>query len=333
MQVSLFFYLNRGLLNLASSDVHLGYSNPTKYTGYMEATLPSLDIKASTRTLQRRAGRHKRLKRCFDYLYGQLWNAKLARRFGRTIEGQRTTGHAAAPGPHMERVPCPICRGFDSGGHILGGCQHPRMHAMYIKRHNHAVCQIARYLSKGRNGGCFMIMDATSRQDLPDYVADNRLPSWLLPNTPADTLCRMRPDLLIIPELPLHSTRRDGFECPDDKGRYTVHIIEVGYTADTNHAEKQHEKAEQHRQLATELRAVGWNVRYTDMEAISLGFGGTIRKDLRPLLISLGVTSRDAQQCCYDLHDHAVRMLNDIVSLRRQLERGRPSPSGNPEGT
>jgi hypothetical protein len=143
----------------------------------------------------------------------------------------------------------------------------------------------------------------------------------------------MRPDLLLIPDLPLRDTLQAGYGGPDDRTRYTVHIIEVGYTADTNHLEKQHEKAGQHRQLANDLRTAGWNVRYTGTEAISLGFGGTIRKDLRPLLASLGVGIRDAQQCCYDLHDHAVGMLNDIVYLRRQLERGRFSPSDNPAGT
>jgi hypothetical protein len=325
--------LNRGLQKLIPPAVHLGYSNSTKYTSYIEETLPSLDIQASTKTLRKRTGRHQRLKRCFDYLYGQLWNAKLAQRFGRTIDGKRTTGHATSTGQPTAKAPCPICRGDDSGGHILGGCQHPHMHAMYIKRHNHAVCTIARYLSKGRNGGCFMIMDATARQNLPDYVADSRLPDWLLPNTPEGIRSKMRPDLLLIPELALRHTQHPGYQGPADMDRYTVHIVEAGYTADTNHTEKQHEKAEQHRQLASELRAAGWNVRYTGREAISLGFGGTIRKDLRPLLISLGLSNRDSQQCCYDLHDQAIHTLNDIVYLRRQMERRRFSPSDNPAGT
>jgi ribonuclease HI len=324
--------LNRGLHKLASPEVHLGYSNETQYTGYMAATLPLLDIKVSARTLQRRTGRHKRLKRCFDYLYGQLWNAKLAQRFGRTINGRRTTGHADG-GQDPGSAPCPICPRADSGNHILGGCQHPHMHAMYIKRHNTAVCHIARHLSKGRHGGCYMIMDATSQINLPDYVANSRLPQWLLPNTAPDALSKMRPDLLVIPDLPLHLTQMAGYEGPQGKDRYTVHIIEVGYTADTNHEAKRHEKLEQHRQLAAALRDAGWNVKYTDMDAISLGFGGTIRKDLRPLLVSLGVASRDALRCCHELHDHAVSMLNDIVYARRQLERRRFAPSDNPAGT
>ena len=111
----------------------------------------------------------------------------------------------------------------------------------------------------------------------------------------------------------------------------TIHIIEAGYTADTNHAAKQHEKAQQHQALAADLREAGWKVQYTPQSAISLGFAGTIRKDLHPLLTSLGVTSHKARQCCDTLHDHAVATLNHIVLTRRRLERG--LPPGNPGGT
>ncbi len=34
---------------------------------------------------------------------------------------------------------------------------------------------------KGLVGGCFMIMDATSRADLPAGVSDIRMPQWMLP--------------------------------------------------------------------------------------------------------------------------------------------------------
>ena len=69
-----------------------------------------------------------------------------------------------------------LCGAADSGGHILGGCYNPQLSAMYIKRHNIAVQTIARTLSRGKHGGGYMVMDATSRDHLPDYADSTRLP-------------------------------------------------------------------------------------------------------------------------------------------------------------
>ena len=56
---------------------------------------------------------------------------------------------------------CPHCGRPDSTGHILGGCKHERMQAMYIKRHNMAVQLVTRWLRKrSAAGGVYTIMDA-----------------------------------------------------------------------------------------------------------------------------------------------------------------------------
>ncbi len=144
---------------------------------------------------------------------------------------------------------------------------------------------------------------------------------------------KLRPDILLIPSVPLRETRAPGYMGPASRrAEHTVHILEIGYTANTNHTAKQNDKAQQHEYLATALADAGWQVRYTTQEAISLGFGGTIRKDLPPLLIELGASGQAAKTCCNDLHDHAVHMLNSIVTLRRKLERGKPIGE-NPAGT
>ncbi|PNW69605.1 hypothetical protein CHLRE_38g759997v5 [Chlamydomonas reinhardtii] len=132
-------------------------------------------------------------------------------------------------------------------------------------------------------------MDATSKADLPDYAADNRLPPWLLPDQegkPAGRHLHYRPDILLIPSISLAAALNPDFVVLPSE-RDTIHIIEAGYTADTNHAAKQHEKAQQQQALAADLREAGWKVQYTPQSAISLGFAGTIRKDLHPLLTSL----------------------------------------------
>ena len=39
------------------------------------------------------------------------------------------------------------------GGHILGGCKVPAFKAMYIARHNQALCLILESIAKGHHGG------------------------------------------------------------------------------------------------------------------------------------------------------------------------------------
>ncbi len=112
-----------------------------------------------------------------------------------------------------------------------------------------------------------MVMDAASRDDLPDYVDSNRLPRWLFPHTATDTNphLQFRPDILFIPSIKLADAKAPDFTTTPST--HTVHILEVGYAADTNHASKQHEKAQQHQRLADELRTAGWKVVYTPQTA------------------------------------------------------------------
>ena len=166
-----------------------------------------------------------------------------------------------------------------------------------------------------------MVMDASSMESLPDYAAGTRLPKWLLPSVTEKKRPKLRPDLLLIPSIPRTETLSPEYMGPPNRNKHTVHILEVGYTADTNHTQKQHDKAQQHEELAQLLTTEGWQVRYTSQEAISLGFAGTIRKDLRPLLTALGASNEAAKKCCNGLHAHAVDNVNDIVVARRQLER------------
>ena len=321
--------LNRGIGTLAAPELTRGHARETTYTGFVATAVPNLDIKSSTRTLTLPSGRHHKAKCCLDYLYGQLWNNKLATRYKRPLMGRRAQ-HAPSSGAP---APCPLCGGPDSGGHILGGCRHAQLRAMYIKRHNIAVQLLARAISRGTRGGGYMVMDATSKNDLPDYIDSNRLPPWLFPTTAPDQPnphLQFRPDILFIPSIKLAETKHPDFYVTP-ANTHTVHIIEVGYGADTNHTGKQHEKAQQHQRLAEELRSAGWRVEYTPHTAISLGFAGTIRKDLLPLLTDLGVSHHHARKCCDALHDHAVSSLNNIVLARRRLERGQPL--GDPGGS
>jgi hypothetical protein len=210
----------------------------------------------------------------------------------------------------------------DGVGHIMGGCDHGDMKALYIARHNKAVHTIAENIAKGEKGGCYMVMDACAKADTPAYVDSTRLPAWLLPQVPAARLKKMRPDLLLIPTISLRdSVNGDLPRSKSERKQHTVHILEVGYTSDTNHERKKHIKAEQHAQLADLLRAAGWTVCYTTNEAITLGHGGSIRKDLPTLLRSLGLSAKRADRTCAKLHSHAVTSALGIVCCRRGLEK------------
>ena len=163
-------------------------------------------------------------------------------------------------------------------------------------------------VAKGSHGGCYAVMDACAEADKPAWVASTRLPQWLLSGTPRDAIESMRPDLLLIPSIPLNRGLSAGYKGPARHTRknHPVYILEVGYTSDTNHEAKKHAKAQQHEALANLIRAAGWKVVYTPLEAISLGFGGTVRKDLAPLLRSLGVSGTRARDTCTKLHEQAV---------------------------
>ena len=142
---------------------------------------------------------------------------------------------------------------------------------------------IADTIHKGRYGGCYTVLDACAKDASPEYSSGTRLPKWLLPNIPDIKRNKMRPDLLLIPTIPLTKTEQaTPYNGPSDRSKHTVFVLEIGYTGDLRHDEKNEHKAKQHAKLASRLKASGWKMRYTPKEAITLGFGGTIRNDLTP---------------------------------------------------
>ena len=305
-----------------------GYANDTLYTKGWAATVPLLCPKSShvihtNGSIPWAESRTGMLVR-----HGTVWNAKLARMCKRPLIFQ------GPPNRPMSNGLCPACGAPDSTSHIMGGCTHNRMKAAYIHRHNTAVQAIAKTISKGKNGGCYMVMDAGAEANLPDYAASIRPPKWLLPEHPesANELARMRPDILLVPSLASGKTPRRHSDLPPSfwthKDTPTAYILEIGYTHDTKHEEKAHRKAEQHSRLAERLREAGWKVVYSKLEAITLGFGGTIRGDLASLLQTLGASNLSATKCCDKLSKHAVHTAHATVQLRRELERTTELPPG-----
>jgi hypothetical protein len=246
--------------------------------------------------------------------WGLVWNAGKAARCAKPRPGQ--------PTPSGQ---CPLCHAPDSGSHIYGGCKHPSMQAHYISRHNGAVQRLTKLIHTGSaTQNCYTIMDATAADALPTGVSDNRIPAWILPAVPEATRLKMRPDIMIIEGL-----RNEDVEAFQQMGsyqatamrQYTVHVIEVGYAANTRYLEKLQEKKEQHTRLCEALAAEGWRVQNTDNHQIILGTGGNIHGPTEALLNSLGVADDDKRKSALrKLSALAVNKGQHIITCRRQLE-------------
>jgi ribonuclease HI len=114
--------------------------------------------------------------------FGVLYNAKIAARMH--------LPYAPCPTPATARGLCPLCGAEDSIGHILGGCSHPNMHALYIQRHDQACRLVVKAMRAGKQGGMYILTDAGTAATLtPLGVTDKRIPIWLLPAAPS------RPDI------------------------------------------------------------------------------------------------------------------------------------------
>ena len=245
--------------------------------------------------------------------WGHLWSMKLAHRYRTSYMHNK---HIAT------NDNCPLCGLSDGGGHMLGGCQHKICHSQYIKRHDEAVKIIQKAISSGALGGSFCIMDAGKKENLPPDVSSKRLPGWLsAPSLGTEAFEKCRPDILLIPGLSQQEVARQSHE-ELAAGRYTIHIIEVGYCSDTKHAEKAREKDAQHKTLVDALLAAGHRVMN---HVVTLGHCGTTLVNTQNLLRQLEITHEKSQQTLAALTRHAVHSAHNIILTRRSLERQKPT--------
>lgn len=126
---------------------------------------------------------------------------------------------------------CLLCGQPEGSHHLFSSCQHPHIKQHIISRHNQAVLTIFKAVGQGKLGGCYSVVDATRQDNLPDGVASNRLPTWLLPDMDADLLRKKRPDTLIIKGLPATEARlmaTTGVKMRKRRLKCEVFIVEVG---------------------------------------------------------------------------------------------------------
>jgi ribonuclease HI len=315
--------LNAWLKTSVASTTAAGYSKVGVYATLWANQLDGLCAKSSHRMWTCSKVPFADALQIFKSRWGHLYNAKLAARYGK---------HPTHQAFNASEAPCPLCGCPDSGSHILGGCKREDMHRLYIKRHNTAVQIIAEYIQNGSLGGCAMYMDACAAKDMPDYAMGTRLDhaEWLLPNRSEAQRKPMRPDILLVEGVQAKDAKRPDFAPRRERGSdlYKVHVLEVGYTSDTNHEAKCVVKQGQHAELVAALEQEGWHVNYPKHAAITLGTGGTVRKDLAVALRELGVAQDKTAECMQRLHLHSVLTAAEIIKLRRFLEYGGRGPSG-----
>jgi ribonuclease HI/exonuclease III len=251
----------------------------------------------------------------FKARWGQLYNQKLACRY------RLATSSA-----------CPLCGGPDSAGHILGGCQHRVMKAMYIARHNHAVQRIQKLISKHSCMAAFYtVMDACSESDITQHGAHStRIPRWVLPGLGDEERNKLRPDILIVYG---HKGTAHNYEIVEMRCAQTeIYMMEIGYCPDTQEAERYTTKSKQHETLQQLLRQQG---DLADLETVLLGTSGSIPKSLRSYLMDVHkIPTPPIEKLLNHLNAHAINTAHSITCKRRELERlmGRRQPSGPGHG-
>ena len=236
--------------------------------------------------------------------YQQVWTASRALTFQRpyvTLLGHINTGR------------CPICplsspHARDTVGHILGGCMHPRLRALYIARHNRALLLVHAAFLSGSQGRDCVILDATSTRRLPCGVSGTRVPRWALPHLSPDVVAAMRPDFMLIENLlATHAavSRPCALLSPthlaDIQRTCPVRILELGYTHEHSHAGGLARKRAQHASLVNELRLAGWTVSpcgSDDVHVLLLGTCATIYNSSPAVLAAFGFLNRLFHSFC-----------------------------------
>ena len=152
---------------------------------------------------------------------------------------------------------CPLCNQPDSAGHLLGGCSHKEMQALYIARHDKAMRKLLKQVLSGKHGAHYVIADVGTLEGLKQLgVHNKRIPSFVLQDDtlPAQDTCdcteeqqtgtherdKLRPDIMLVELADIEREAHGaGEEMPllnatvQNNRRRKVWIVEGGYCTDT----------------------------------------------------------------------------------------------------
>jgi ribonuclease HI len=218
-----------------------------------------------------------------NYRGGLIYNAKLAFRYNR----------AMSPA-------CPLCGAPDSQTHMLGGCQHPAMHNLYIARHHHAARTIALAAIRGNSPGRMVQCDVGSCTALS--AALGHLPASVPIQYARRPHTLPRPDFTTVQYNPL--------------GRHLIAYYDVKFGPDTTLESKLPDARSHYRPLINAT-----SKRFSpSVHILLLGVGGRIPSTLFQTFLSMGISHAQSIRLCNSLNRLAVTWLRTIVSTRRRLE-------------
>jgi hypothetical protein len=239
--------------------------------------------------------------------WGHVWNKKLAMRYNMAYR---------RGGPICRDTYCPLtpCNGQDSVGHIMGGCGHPEMKALYIARHDTVVKIIAKCIRKGSLGGNYMIVDAGEKDD--NMYNGKRLPEWLLRHMTHAERRKYRPDILLIKNMPPNVKTMEDIN--KKRHQCIMYVIEVGIVRDTNYEERYNQKETQHLRLKEMLEEEGWTIG--ELPPMVLGATGTIFKNMVEILQELTITGARQQKAIKKIQDITRKYMQAIILKRREIE-------------
>ena len=217
-----------------------------------------------------------------------------------------------------------LCPLPDGTNHVLGGCDNPLMEARYTARHNNAVVHIYKAFRQGSMDAYYTVLDATSLTNLPPGVSNNRLPKWLLPRVRNRHRRRMRPDMLVVEGLldaDLENIVSGSYAYRAMKRNCIIHVLEVGYCAESRHTEALVIKKQQHAEPLSALSQEGWKVHNNSVDVVLLGTAGTVFKPFTEIMQTLKIPEAIIKSTIQTLSVHAVKTAHSIVLSRRELER------------
>ena len=250
------------------------------------------------------------------YRHGCLWNAKKAAMIDIPYQAARR----AQPRCSNPLAACPLCGCEDGGTHMLSECSHPLIKGLVIERHNDVVRLIGKEVrATERFQDAVLLMDCSESDRQECDAQYSRVPDWLLHNTPAEQRQRMRPDILVVEGLSVDDVR-GGTVPPRAKQECRIHIIEVGYGADTRLGQKRKEKEKQHEALRRSLVEAGWQVEPPHL--ILVGHGGGIGKTTSHFIRqTLGRKETASRRIIERIIKNTATRAQQIIGTRRKLER------------
>ena len=203
---------------------------------------------------------------------------------------------------------CLLCGQLDGGHHAISGC--PALSTPATERHNQAGRIIAEAICTGRHGARVVMMDVGNRQKLTEagiptqehgrYLPLSCYPQHLTEEERREHQLKHRVDIAVT--------------IPDEGGHEVLHLVELKTCRDTSREDQIERATTQHAELSELLEAAG---QRHELHVVTLGVSGTIYKDTKTTLETLGVEKKEVKEVLKRLHISMVKWIGTMLSIRQ----------------